>query len=45
MKKMLKAERYRFLHSGVLWMVIAALLFFALIAILMGSYSSAETSL
>lgn len=45
MKNMLKAERYRFLHSGVLWVIIAALLFFALIAILTGAYNSAEAAL
>ena len=41
----MKAQRYRFTHSGVLWTIIAALFFFALIAILTGSYNSAEAAL
>lgn len=45
MKNMMKAQRYRFTHSGVLWTIIAALFFFALIAILTGSYNSAEAAL
>ena len=45
MKNIIKAERYRFTHSGVLWTIIAALFFFALIAILTGSYNSAEAAL
>ena len=28
MKNMMKAQRYRFTHSGVLWTIIAALFFF-----------------
>lgn len=45
MKNMLKAEQYRFLHSGVLWIVIAVLLLGSFMAILTGSYSSAEAAL
>lgn len=45
MKNMLKAEQYRFAHSGVLWTVISVLLLCSFIAVLTGSYSNAEIAL
>lgn len=45
MKNMLKAERYRFLHSGVLWTVILVLLLGSFIAVLTGSYGGAGIAL
>lgn len=45
MKNLLRAERYKFAHSGVLWTIIATLLLFALISVFTGTYSSAEIAL
>lgn len=45
MKNLLRAERYKFTHSGVLWTVIFVLLLCSFIAALTGSYGSAEIAL
>lgn len=45
MRNMLRAERFKFLHSHVVWIVIAVLLAFCSISILTGVYGSAESTL
>lgn len=45
MKNMLKAERFKFLHSGVVWVVIVVLFAFCSISIMTGVYGSAESAL
>ncbi len=45
MRNLIKAERFKFLHSSTLWIVIAVLFAFCSISILTGVYDSAESAL
>ncbi len=45
MRNLIKAERFQFLHSSALWIVIAVLFAFCSISILTGVYDSAESAL
>ena len=45
MRNMLKAEKYKFFHSYVLWVIIGVLFAFCCISIMTGVYSSAENAL
>lgn len=45
MRNMLKAEKYKFSHSGVLWVIIGVLFAFCCISIMTGVYHSAEHAL
>lgn len=45
MRNLMKAERFRFLHSSALWIIITVLSAFCSISILTGVYDSAESAL
>lgn len=45
MKNMLKAEKYKFLHSSSLWVIIGVLFAFCFISIITGVYKSAESAM
>ena len=45
MRNMLKAEKFKFFHSCVLWVIIGVLFAFCCISIMTGVYNSAESAL